>query len=269
MKRNFIGPGVVDVPPPPKLVLPPKARVEPAATVPADGDGHEPAVAEAPRPRVPAEALRRLRRLAAGLAVAALGVALLAAATAGEPGAPAAAERSRPAPGAAAAAPARHVPPLRLERGAVHDYDPIGGDGESPDLVGALVDRHPGTTWKTENYERGALPKAGIGVYVDAGPRSRARAIEIVTPTPGWDAEVYGARSGPPGTLPHLGWTKLSEHRDLGRRTGIPLRDAPGRHRFYLLWIVKLPRDMRRVEIGELRLLDCRGALSRKIPACA
>ena len=85
-----------------------------------------------------------------------------------------------------------------LSQTAAHDYNPFGTGPENHNRVQNVVDSDPNTDWSTAHYYEGTLKKAGgtgVGVYLDASPGVVARAIEIQTPTPGFDVQVYGAHS--------------------------------------------------------------------------
>ena len=153
--------------------------------------------------------------------------------------------------------------PVRLAQTAAHDYNPFGTEPEHPTQVSNIVDGDPNTTWSTEHYIEDSLGgKPGLGVYLDASPGVRARALAIQTPTPGLTASIYAAntfREGLPygNTTPltQRGWTLLAPARTIGASTTIPLSD-PGdvRYRYYLIWIVKLPPASEVAEISEAAL---------------
>jgi hypothetical protein len=142
---------------------------------------------------------------------------------------------------------------VSLGRGAAHDYDPYGKDGEHPESVAAVVDRDPGSSWSTENYDSG-LQKPGVGLYVDAAPKVVGNRLALRTPTPGWSGDVYVAASGPPKALPADGWMKVASIDGAQRRTVVDLDTAGQAYRYYLVWITKLPPTGGKVEISELDL---------------
>jgi hypothetical protein len=126
---------------------------------------------------------------------------------------------------------------------AAHDFDPIGGDGEHPELAGDAIDGNPNTPWMTETYDTqlGSGGKAGVGLYVDARKLVRARTMTIRTATAGWDAKIYGAPSGPPTSPPPAGW------QEIGTVTNAPTSPpatvqltATAEYRYFLIWITKL-----------------------------
>jgi serine/threonine-protein kinase len=152
------------------------------------------------------------------------------------------------------AAPAAIAPPhlqaVRLAQTAAHDYNPFGTGPEHPDEVSNAIDGDPNTTWSTEHYVGSDLGKPGVGLYLDARPGVAARAMAVLTPTPGFWAAIYGANSfagglpfGDPATLTARGWTLLSGAQPIRRRTLIRLDTAGVAYRYYLLWITRLQSE--------------------------
>ncbi len=91
------------------------------------------------------------------------------------------------------------------------DYDPEGDGEEVPNKVELAVDGDPtGTAWETEHYESDTFagtktgPDPGVGIYVTTTSPAKPTKMIVRTPTPGWDAEVFAASSGPPEEL--SGW---------------------------------------------------------------
>lgn len=154
-----------------------------------------------------------------------------------------AADNTQRGTGAGTVAPkASGVKAVSLERGAAHDYDPYGNDGEHHDDAFAAVDRDAGTWWPTEDYSAGFTPpKLGVGLYVDARPTLEARRIDIRTPTTGWQGAVYAAATKVPESLPDPGWTKLASIDATKQKLSLPLRTRGRSYRYYLIWITKLP----------------------------
>jgi tRNA A-37 threonylcarbamoyl transferase component Bud32 len=131
------------------------------------------------------------------------------------------------------------------------DFDPLGGgSGEHPEEVRNVYDGDPATSWSTETYVNGQLPKAGVGLYVWTNRPVPARRLEAITTTSGFSARVYGSNSIP---------TDLSDWgRPLARLKGDSTRvrtTLPGtRFSHYLIWITKLP-PQGLVELGSVRVL--------------
>jgi eukaryotic-like serine/threonine-protein kinase len=155
----------------------------------------------------------------------------------------------------------RGLAPVALEQTSATGYNPFGTDSEDPNQVSNVVDGDPNTTWSTEHYVNDTFgAKPGTGIYLDAAPGLRARAIEIQTPTPGFAAAIYASNRfdsslplGAPESLAQRGWAQLAPARTIPAQTTIPLETA-GRYRYYLVWIVRLPPGSDAAEISELTL---------------
>ena len=120
--------------------------------------------------------------------------------------------------------------PVALEQTAAHDYNPYGNEPEHPTQVANVVDGDPETVWSTEHYREDTFGrKPGTGIYIDAAPGLRARAIEVQTPTPGFTAAVYAAKSFD-ANLPYESPESLAQ-RGL-ERTGAPRARSARRARF-------------------------------------
>ncbi len=168
--------------------------------------------------------------------------------------------------GVAPNVPSRHgLQPVRLSQTAAHDYNPFGTGPEHPTQVSNVVDGDPNTTWSTEHYVEGTLgSKPGVGLYLDAAPGLRARAIEIQTPTPGFTAAVYASNNfhqslpyGDTTPLAQRGWTQLAPARPVGANTTVPLSNpTDSSYRYYLIWIVKLPPSSETAEVSEVTLFE-------------
>jgi serine/threonine-protein kinase len=155
---------------------------------------------------------------------------------------------------------------VRLAQGAATQYNPFGTSPEDPSTVGQAIDGNAATSWSTSTYLHGTLGKSGVGFYVDAAPQVAANLAVLVTPTPGFHVQIWGAdRVLPykyhptprPGITPAaLGWTKLASTVATAT-TRIPLGHARER-RYYLLWITDLGPDPRGiskyVQIAEFTL---------------
>jgi eukaryotic-like serine/threonine-protein kinase len=144
-------------------------------------------------------------------------------------------------------------------------YDPEGDGQENDQTVGGAVDGNPTTTfWESEHYDSEDFagtktgPDPGVGIYVTTSSPMRPKKMVVRTPTPGWDAEVFAASSGPPEELP--GWGEaIGEAINAGSREEISL-DLDKPSRYFLLWFNKLSeaRDQEgryQVEISNIELL--------------
>jgi eukaryotic-like serine/threonine-protein kinase len=154
--------------------------------------------------------------------------------------------------------------PVPLSQTAARGYNPFGTGPENENRISNVVDGDPNTFWSTEQYFDGTLRKpggVGTGLYLDASPGVVARAIEILTSTPGFAAQVYGA-SEPPVQLPDGNSAPLTSRGWQGPlattasvSSGQRMLLAGGRrYRYYLLWLTTLPPGMQSASINEVTL---------------
>jgi hypothetical protein len=152
-----------------------------------------------------------------------------------------------------------------LSQTAAHDYNPFGTGPENHNRVQNIVDSDPNTAWSTAHYYEKTLVKAGgtgLGVYLDASPGVVARAVELQTPTPGFDVQVYGARNvnlsypyGDSTPLTARGWHgPLGSAANVRNHQRIKLSSAATPYRYYLLWLTTLPPGEESASISELTL---------------
>jgi eukaryotic-like serine/threonine-protein kinase len=125
------------------------------------------------------------------------------------------------------------------------DFDPVGDGEEGSDTVQYAVDGNPTrTAWDTDHYDSNDFadapktgPNPGVGLYVKTSSATVAKELEVRSPTPGWDAEVYAASSGPPQDL--AGWgLPIGEVKAAESRQTISL-DPHQPAQYYLLWFTK------------------------------
>jgi len=152
---------------------------------------------------------------------------------------------------------------VSLGQSSAHSYNPFGTGPEHRAEVSNVVDSEPDTSWSTEHYLNGAISgKPGLGVYLDAAPGVKARALEIQTPTPGFTAAIYAANkfdsslsSGDAKPLTQRGWKQLVGPQPVLRsQATVSFSTAGVAYRYYLLWITKLPAKHETAEISELTL---------------
>jgi hypothetical protein len=140
---------------------------------------------------------------------------------------------------------------VRLGQNAASDYDPEGDDNqEYPAAARFAIDGIRPTNWETETYQGGQWPggKTGVGLYVDADHAIRARRLDLVSSTPGFQAAIYGSASGVPADIG--GWTRLTAPATVGEEKSFTLGRDGRRYRYYLVWITKLP------EAGKARIQE-------------
>ena len=138
---------------------------------------------------------------------------------------------------------------ISLKQNGASDFDPLGiPQSENPAQADFAIDRNPNTTWNTESYGAGAqLPKAGVGIYVDADPGVAAKSMQLDTPEPGFTVEVFASDRQPSRSATDPPekegiFTLVAPPRPITERTAkIPLNTAGHPFRYYLLWITRLP----------------------------
>jgi len=145
------------------------------------------------------------------------------------------------------------------------DYDPQGDGEEIGSKVELVVDGDPtGTAWETEHYDSDDFagtktgPNAGVGIYVTASSPTQPRKMIVRSPTPGWDAQVYAAASGPPAEVSEWG-EPVGIAVDASATEEIDLT-VPAPAKYFLLWFNKASeaRDQPgryQVEISDIELL--------------
>jgi serine/threonine-protein kinase len=145
------------------------------------------------------------------------------------------------------------------------DYDPEGDGEESPSTVQLAIDGDPkSTAWSTEHYDSDTFagtkegPDPGVGLYVTTKSPAKPSELQVRTPTPGWDAQIFAAAAGPPEDIE--GWGKpVGEITDAEGLTEAEL-SVPGPSRYFLIWFNKAApaRDQEgryQVEISDVKLL--------------
>jgi len=148
---------------------------------------------------------------------------------------------------------------IRLSSDAAAEFDPEG-DSRETGTEGLAIDSNPtGTAWTSEHYDSpdfGGL-KDGVGLVLNAGQTVTAGSMEIRSPTPGWDAQIYEVSGSPPSEL--SGWGQpVAAVGDGGQAETINL---PGKAATaFLIWITKLPHaeddpGRYQMEISDVRLL--------------
>ena len=145
------------------------------------------------------------------------------------------------------------------------DYDPQGDGEEVGSKVELAVDGDPtGTAWETEHYESDTFagtktgPDPGVGIYVTTTSPAKPAKMIVRTPTPGWDAQVFAAASGPPEDLSEWGEpVGIVVDASSTRRSTSP---SPEPATYFLLWFNKASEAHDQyggyqVEISDIKLL--------------
>ena len=104
------------------------------------------------------------------------------------------------------------------------------------------IDGETSTGW-TAVVEPATAPNMAVGLLIDLKDTQRLSAAEVVTPTPGLTAAIYGssAAAAPPA-ITSTEWTALSKAQVIKKRHArINLSHSSTGFRFVVLWISKAP----------------------------
>jgi eukaryotic-like serine/threonine-protein kinase len=146
------------------------------------------------------------------------------------------------------------------------DYDPQGDESEDPETVSLAVDGDPtSTAWGSEHYDSEDFagtksgPNPGVGLYVVSKATTTPAEMVIQSPSPGWDAEIYAAPSGPPAELSEWG-EPVGEISDAQKNEEVELHlGSPAK--YFLIWFTRAAPSQEQegryqVEISDVKLLD-------------
>jgi serine/threonine-protein kinase len=154
-------------------------------------------------------------------------------------------------------APAPKLTQVRLCQTCAHDYNPYALDGvktQNPNLVGFAIDNDTTTAWQTQNYYDYKLGKPGVGLYIDARPRTPAKSLVIYTETPGFNVEIWARNAKPNPDVFDAAWVKLGQANDVATKQDIAINTGSQAYRYYLVWITKLPTGQQSVSLNEVAL---------------
>ncbi len=122
-----------------------------------------------------------------------------------------------------------------------HAFNPQGTSPQNPNQAGYAIDNNPIDEWTTVTYYDHVLLEQGIGIYVDAAPKTAVRDILILTSTPGWNAQFYATDSTPSPTAWPGNWVQVGSQDNIHKNQTISLNTGGTPHRYWLVWITKLP----------------------------
>lgn len=158
--------------------------------------------------------------------------------------------------------PSGHEVPLE----GASDYDPEGDGHEDPETVELAVDGNPtGTAWSSEHYDSDTFagtktgPDPGVGLYVTTQAPVTPQTMKIVTPTPGWDAQIFAAAAGPPEEIEEWG-EQIGEVKDAAKEEEVDLHLGQAA-KYFLIWFTKAApasdqEGRFQVEISDVKLLE-------------
>ncbi|HLY49625.1 MAG TPA: protein kinase [Solirubrobacteraceae bacterium] len=123
-------------------------------------------------------------------------------------------------------------------------FNPLGTPTNETPNASFAIDDQLGTYWDTQQYYDHRLNKAGTGIYINFGTRTKrgtaGNYMRIIDATPGFRATVYARHDAPPTRWPDSGWTQISAPTVIGKSTSIPLTSGHTHYRYFLVWITSL-----------------------------
>jgi eukaryotic-like serine/threonine-protein kinase len=149
---------------------------------------------------------------------------------------------------------------VRLPSDAASEFDPPPGDQSETGEEQLAIDSNPtGTAWSTEHYdspEFGGL-KDGVGLAIDAGDAVAAKSMVIRALTSGYDAQIYETAGAQPSALSEWG-QPVATISDGGGSETVTLPRKPAKS--FLVWITKAPSanddpGRYQMEISDVRIL--------------
>jgi eukaryotic-like serine/threonine-protein kinase len=129
---------------------------------------------------------------------------------------------------------------VRLCSNCAFGFNPLGHPTDEHPDAGLAIDNQLNTAWTTQTYFDDTLNKAGVGLYLDARPKTTARVLRIITTTPGFTATIYGRDDQPPLTWPDSGWSRISQPTKVDHKQDIHLAGESSKYRYFLVWITDL-----------------------------
>jgi serine/threonine protein kinase len=154
--------------------------------------------------------------------------------------------------------------PVAIEEAT--DYDPEGDGHEVPETVELAVDGNPtGTSWTTEHYDTDTFagtktgPDPGVGIYVTTQAAASPKTMKILSPTPGWDAQIFAAAAGPPEEIEEWG-EQVGEVTNASKEEEVQLH-LGGAAKYFLIWFTKAApasdqQGRFQVEISDIKLFE-------------
>ncbi|HVV90543.1 MAG TPA: protein kinase [Solirubrobacterales bacterium] len=145
-------------------------------------------------------------------------------------------------------------------------YDPEGDGHEEDGTEELAIDGNPSeTSWTTEHYDSDTFagtktgPDPGVGIYVTTKAVAQPKKMEIRSPTPGWDAQIFAAPSGPPEGIEEWG-EPIAEIEDADQTEEVQLHLGSAA-KYFLIWFTKASpasdqEGRYQVEISDIKLFE-------------
>ncbi|HEX3736729.1 MAG TPA: hypothetical protein VHV53_04235, partial [Solirubrobacterales bacterium] len=117
----------------------------------------------------------------------------------------------------------------------------------------------------TEHYDSDTFagtktgPDPGVGIYVTTKAAVSPKTMEIRSPTPGWDAEIFAAPSGPPEGIEEWG-EPIGTVKDADKTNEVDLHLGEAA-KYFLVWFTKASpasdqEGRFQVEISDIKLFE-------------
>jgi serine/threonine-protein kinase len=144
-------------------------------------------------------------------------------------------------------------------------YDPEGDESEEDELAKNAVDGNPETAWSTEHYDSQTFegtktgPDPGVGIYVTTKADATPARMQITSPTPGWEAQIFAAPSGPPDEIEEWG-EPIATIKEADKEEDVQLHLGKA-SKYFLLWFTKASpasdqEGRYQVEISDIKLFE-------------
>ncbi|HWI22332.1 MAG TPA: hypothetical protein VNT22_06925 [Baekduia sp.] len=150
--------------------------------------------------------------------------------------------------GAKADAAAAKPEPIKIAEGAGSLYDPLARnvvDADDPQDPAAVYDGDDESSWSATSNGDGPLQ---VGYVIDLKKEKSLKYLTLLTDTPGFTAEIYGATADVlPPQITDAGWTKLKARDNVDGtdkedgvagdgKEKITFSDGADKYRFVLIW---------------------------------
>jgi serine/threonine-protein kinase len=145
-------------------------------------------------------------------------------------------------------------------------YDPEGDGHEEDGTEELAIDGNPTeTSWTTEHYDTDTFagtktgPDPGVGIYVTTKAVASPSKMKILSPTPGWTAQIFAAPAGPPEAIEEWG-EPIAEVKDAGKEEEVQLHLGEA-SKYFLIWFTKASpasdqEGRFQVEISDVKLFE-------------
>jgi len=102
-------------------------------------------------------------------------------------------------------------------------------------------------------------PDPGVGLYVTTEAPVTPEQMKIITPTPGWDAQIFAAAAGPPKEIEEWG-EQIGEVKNADKEEEVQLHLGTAA-KYFLIWFTKASpasdqEGRFQVEISDVKLTE-------------